>query len=58
MSIVKNSEPGGFDLDSTRMADLPPKPANLNLILGVVTLVGISAGFWVVVTLTISHWLR
>jgi hypothetical protein len=37
---------------------LPPAEPGRNLLLGVAALLGVSAGFWLAITLTITHFLR
>lgn len=37
---------------------LPPPHPGRNLLLGVAALLGVSAGFWLAITLTITHFLR
>jgi len=43
--------------DPSEISFTPPEPGR-NLLLGVVALLGVSAGFWVAVTLTITHFLH
>lgn len=45
------------DADPSEVS-LPPRQSGRNLLLGVVALLGVSAGFWLAVTLTITHFLR
>jgi len=55
--VAKLSEAQLEELDPAE-PNPPTKTPNRSLIFGVVALLGVSAGFWAVVTFTVTHFLR
>jgi len=54
---IHESDARPHDADPSDFSSPSPRPGR-NLLLGVVALLGVSAGFWLAVTLTITHFLR
>jgi len=55
--VIHESDAQPPDADPSEVSS-PLRQSGRNLLLGVVALLGVSAGFWLAVTLTITHFLR
>ncbi len=53
-----DARPPDADPSEPVLPPLPPPEPGRNLLLGVAALLGVSAGFWLAITLTITHFLR